>query len=78
MGYIVILAITTPMIEPYDDWLESRICMWLDSEAGQWAKEHSIQEIRIESMRVDNETILVRILADFEEADLTYWRLKYQ
>lgn len=78
MGYEVIVAVTAPISEPYDDWLDSRICMWLDSEAGQWAKEHSTQDLLIESMRADNETVLVRILADFKEADLTYWRLKYQ
>jgi hypothetical protein len=78
MSYTVILAIVFPLTNAgNDDIFDMIVDEWTESPGGKWAIAHSRQEIRCESMLADNETIVVRILADLTDEDLTYWKLKY-
>jgi hypothetical protein len=78
MGYHVIVAIPITWNNSPDDWADQLIAAWMNSEAGKWAKEHSRQEMLIDTiLEIDTITRMFRVRADFTDEDMTYWKLKY-
>ena len=66
-------------VDEPDLYASSHIYNWLQTDAGQWVKEHAIGDLTTtSSLDFDYMGHKFRITAKFEDKDATYFLLKYK